>query len=104
MIEPAGEDSQLDLLFASREGLVDAVMAGGCLGHKNHEIIVLVLGGVRRGASRTNTLNSRGQTGLFRRLVDTIPWEAVLKGKEVQEGWTFFKREILKALKQAILM
>ncbi|KAK4825521.1 hypothetical protein QYF61_000034 [Mycteria americana] len=28
-------------------------------------------------------------------LVDRVPWEAVLKGKGVQEGWTFFKKEIL---------
>ena len=42
--------------------------------------------------------------GLIRRLVDRVPWEAVLKGKGVQEGWTFFKKEILKAQEQAIPM
>jgi len=32
--------------------------------------------------------------GLFRSLVDRVPWEEVLKGKGVQEGWTLFKEEI----------
>ena len=42
--------------------------------------------------------------GLLRRLVDRVPWEAVLKVKGVQEGWTFFKKEILKAQEQAVPM
>lgn len=33
----------------------------------------------------------------FRRLVDKVPGEAVLKDKGVQEGWTPFKRKIFKA-------
>ena len=44
----------------------------------------------------------RADFGLFRRLVDRVPWEAVLKGKGVQEGWAFFKKEILKAQEQAV--
>lgn len=35
---------------------------------------------------------------------DTVPCDAVLKGRGVQEGWTLFKREILKALEQALPM
>ena len=46
----------------------------------------------------------RADFGLFRRLVDRVPWEAVLKGKGVQEGWTFFKKEILKVQEQAVPM
>jgi len=33
----------------------------------------------------------RADFGLSRMLVERVPWERVLKGKEVQEGWTFFK-------------
>ncbi|KAK4824255.1 hypothetical protein QYF61_012521 [Mycteria americana] len=51
-----------------------------------------------------NTFQARADFGLFRRLVDRVPWEAVLKGKGVQEGWTFFKKEILKAQEQAVPM
>ncbi|KAK4815791.1 hypothetical protein QYF61_007231 [Mycteria americana] len=58
---------------------------------------------VRRGVSRTATLDfQRADFGLFRRLVERVPWEAALKGKGVQEGWTFFKEEVLKAQEQAV--
>ncbi|KAK4810837.1 LOW QUALITY PROTEIN: hypothetical protein QYF61_008809 [Mycteria americana] len=46
----------------------------------------------------------RADFGLFRRLVDRVHWEAALKGKGVQEGWTFFKKEVLKAQEQAVPM
>ncbi|KAK4830124.1 hypothetical protein QYF61_008551 [Mycteria americana] len=60
---------------------------------------------VRRGLIRTATLDFwRADFGLFRRLVDKVPWEAVLKGKGVQEGWIFYKKEILKAQDQAVPM
>ena len=104
--EPSREGVLLDLLFANREGLVGDVMVGGRLGHTYHEIIELsILGEVRRGVSRTATLDFwRADFGLFRGLVDRVPWEAVLKGKGVQEGWTFFKKGIFKAQEQAIPM
>ncbi|KAK4832459.1 hypothetical protein QYF61_023506 [Mycteria americana] len=63
----------------------------------------LILGEAMRGVSRTATLDfQRADFGLFGRLVDRVPWEAVLKGKGVQEGWTFFKEEVLKAQEQAV--
>ncbi|KAK4816197.1 hypothetical protein QYF61_012662 [Mycteria americana] len=43
----------------------------------------------------------RADFDLFRTLVERVPWEAVLKGKGVQEGWEFFKKEVLKAQEQA---
>lgn len=47
----------------------------------------LILGEVRRGVSRTVPLDfGRADLGLLRRLLETVPWEAVLKGKGVQEG------------------
>jgi len=57
-----------------------------------------MLGGVKRGVSRTATLDlGRADSGLCRSLVDRVPLEAVLKGKGVQEGWMFFKKENFKA-------
>jgi len=38
----------------------------------------------------------RADIGLFRDPVNRVTWEADLKGKGVQEGWTFLKKEILK--------
>ncbi|KAK4827846.1 LOW QUALITY PROTEIN: hypothetical protein QYF61_021983 [Mycteria americana] len=104
--EPTREGALLELLFVNREGLAGDVMVGGCLGHSDHEVIeFLILGEVRRGVSRTATLDFwRADFGLFRGLADRVPWEAVLKGKGVQEGWTFFKKKIVKAEEQAIPM
>jgi len=64
-----------------------------------------ILGEVRRGLSRTTTLHfQRADFGLLRSLVDRVPWEAVLKDKGIQEGWTLFKEEVLKVQEQAIPM
>ncbi|KAK4810854.1 hypothetical protein QYF61_008826 [Mycteria americana] len=104
--ESTREGAPLDLLFANREGLEGDVMAGGRLGHSDHEMIEFsILGEVRNVVSRTATLDfRRADFGLFRGLVDRVPGEAVLKGKGVQEGWTFFRKEILKAQEQAVPM
>ncbi|KAK4816199.1 hypothetical protein QYF61_012664 [Mycteria americana] len=102
--EPTREGALLDLLFTNREGLVSHVMVGGCLEQSDHEMIeFLILGNVMRGVSRTATLDfQRADFGPFRRLVNRVPWEAALKGKGVQEGWTFFKEEVLKAQERAV--
>ncbi|GAB0203778.1 hypothetical protein GRJ2_002843400 [Grus japonensis] len=104
--EPTREGAPLDLLFANREGLVGDVMIGGHLGHRDHEMIeFLILGEVKRVASRNATSDFwRADFGLLRRLVGRVPWEAVLKGKGVQEGWTLVQKEILKAQEQAVPM
>ncbi|KAK4817404.1 hypothetical protein QYF61_013274 [Mycteria americana] len=63
----------------------------------------LIRGEAARGVSRTATLDFwRADFGLFRRLVERVPWEAALMGKGVQEGWTFFKEEVLKAQERAV--
>ncbi|KAK4829638.1 hypothetical protein QYF61_005849 [Mycteria americana] len=102
--EPTREGAPLDLLFTNREGLVSHVMVGGHLGQSDHEMIeFLILGEVARGVSKTATLDfRRADFSLFRRMAERVPWEAALKGKGVQEGWTFFKNEVLKAQEQAV--
>ncbi|KAK4813002.1 hypothetical protein QYF61_004178 [Mycteria americana] len=102
--KPTREGAPLDLLFTNREGLVSHVMAGGRLGQSDHEMIeFLIHGEVARGVSKTATLDFwRADFGLFRRLVERVPWEAALKGKGVQEGWAFFKEEVLKAQERAV--
>ncbi|KAK4832543.1 hypothetical protein QYF61_023875 [Mycteria americana] len=55
--------------------------------------------------SKTTTMAFQSADfGLFRTLVERVPWETVLKGKGVQEGWAFFKKEVLKAQEQALPM
>ncbi|KAK4830875.1 LOW QUALITY PROTEIN: hypothetical protein QYF61_013804 [Mycteria americana] len=102
--EPPREGAPLDLLLTNGEGLVSHVMVGGRLGQSDHEMIeFLILEGVTRGGTRTATLDfQRADFGLFRRLVERVPWEAARKGKGVQEGWTFFKEEDLKAQERAV--
>jgi len=104
--EPTRGGAPLDLLFTNREGLVRDVVVGGCLGLSDHEMIEFsVRGEVKRGASKTTTMDfRRADFGLFRTLVARVPWERVLKGKGVQAGWTFFKEEVLKAQEQAVPM
>jgi len=46
----------------------------------------------------------RADFGLFRMLVERVPWERVLKNKRVQDSWTFFKEEVLKAQEQTVPM
>ena len=74
--EPTREGAPLDLLFTNREGLVSDVMAGGRLGQSDHEMIEFLIGGeAARGVSRTATLDfRRADFGLFRGLVDRVPW------------------------------
>ncbi|KAK4831229.1 hypothetical protein QYF61_016327 [Mycteria americana] len=102
--EPTREGTLLDFLFTNREGLVSHVMVGGRLGQSDHEMIeFLIRGEAVRGVSKTATLDfRRADFGLFRRLVERVPWEAALQGKGVQEGWTFFKEEALKAQERAV--
>lgn len=78
----------------------DAV-ARGRLGHSSHKMMeFLVRRDIRRGDRRTGAWDFLDGVSqpicLFRRLVETLPWAAVLKGKGVQEGWTLFKTEIIK--------
>ncbi|KAM9591180.1 uncharacterized protein ACIBXB_006077 isoform 1-T3 [Morphnus guianensis] len=104
--EPTRGEALLDLLFTNREGLVGDVVVGGRLGLSDHEMIGFsILGEARKVVSKTTTMDfRRANFGLFKALVERVPWETVLKGKGVQEGWTFFKKEILMAQDQAIPM
>ncbi|KAK4817282.1 hypothetical protein QYF61_007840 [Mycteria americana] len=83
---------------------VSHVMVGGCLGQSDHEMIeFLIRREAARGVGKTATLDfRRADFSLFRRLVERVPWEAALMGKGVQEGWTFFKEEVLKAQERAV--
>lgn len=46
----------------------------------------------------------RADFGLFKGMVMTVPWEAVLKDKRLQEDWILFEKEILKVQEQAVPM
>ena len=104
MSEPSREGALLDLLLVNREELAGEVKVGGCLGCSDHEMIEFsILGETKRGVSKPATSDfQRANFDLFKRLINKIPWEAALKDMGVQEGWTYFKREVLKAQEQAV--
>ncbi|RMB93593.1 hypothetical protein DUI87_30292 [Hirundo rustica rustica] len=81
--EPTRGGTMLDLLFVNRDGLVGDVVVGGRLGQSDYEIIEFsIFGEVRRSTSKTLALDfQRADFGLFRRLIQNIPWEAALKNK-----------------------
>jgi len=84
--EPTRGGASLDLLFTNREGLVGDVVIGGCLGLSDHEMLEFsVHGEVKRRSSKTTTMDIwRADFGLFRTLVERVPWERVLKSKGVK--------------------
>lgn len=102
--EPTRDGALLDLLFTNREGLVGDVVVGGHLGHSDQEIIEFsILRDARRAINKASTLDfRRADFSLFKRLVQRVPWETALENKGVQEGWTYFKKEVLNAQEQAV--
>uniref|UniRef100_A0A493THY5 Reverse transcriptase domain-containing protein n=1 Tax=Anas platyrhynchos platyrhynchos TaxID=8840 RepID=A0A493THY5_ANAPP len=97
--EPTRGGAPLDLLFTNREGLVGDVVVRSCLGQSDHEMVKFsILGEARKGTSKTTVLDfRRADFVLLRTLVGQVPWEAVLKGRGVLEGWAVFKKKILMA-------
>ncbi|PKU38713.1 hypothetical protein llap_10978 [Limosa lapponica baueri] len=104
--EPTRESALLDLILVNRDEPVGEVKVGGRLGQSDHEMIEFsILGETRRRVTKTATLDfRRANFNLYRRLPDKIPWEDALKDTGVQEGWAYFKKEVLKAQEQAVPM
>lgn len=66
-------------------------------------MVTLIFGEVRKAVSRTDTLDFQwAYFRLYRDMMARVLWEAVLKGKGVQTGYTFFENEISKM--QDVLM
>ena len=86
--EPTRGAAPLDLLLTKRKGLVGDVEVRGCLGQSDHDMVEFsILGGGRRGNSRTATLDlQRADFELFRRLERGVPQDSVLESKGVQDG------------------
>ncbi|TRZ07325.1 hypothetical protein HGM15179_019139 [Zosterops borbonicus] len=97
-------DTMLHLLFTNRDGLVGDVVVGGQLGQSDHEITEFsIFGEIRRYINKTFTLDfRRADFGLFKRLIQRVPWEEALKNKGVQESWVLFKTEFLRAQEQTV--
>jgi len=97
--EPTRRGALLDLVLMNKEGQVDDVKAGGSLDCSDHKMVEfsILLGGIR-AISSTKTLDfKRGNFGLFKVLLEGIPWVRALEGRGVQESWLRFKHHFLHA-------
>lgn len=73
------------------------VLAGGRLEHSNHEKKVFYGSLGSKGKSWQNCHPGFPEGRLCPvQEPDSVPWKAVLKGKIIQPGWIFFKKQILK--------
>lgn len=74
------------------------MMVGGHLGHGDHKIVEFsILGEVRKGVSKTATLDyQRAGFCQFRRLIDRVPWETLLKGKGLHKNLDIVQDKNLK--------
>ena len=44
----------------------------------------------------------RAEFELLRALAGRVPWDSVLKGERIQEGWLLLKKEVLKTQEQSV--
>ncbi|KAK4817214.1 hypothetical protein QYF61_003738 [Mycteria americana] len=96
---PPNQDEEADELFYKQLGEASRSLALVLVGDFNLLDVCWKYNTAERKQSRRFL---EADFGLFRRLVKRVPWEAALKGKGVQEGWTFFKEEVLKAQERAL--
>jgi len=70
----------------------------------NHEVVEFRISyGWNRMQSRVTTLDfSRANFGLFKQLLEEIPWDRVLEGKGAQDSWLAFKICFFQAQDQSI--
>ena len=63
-------------------------MIGVHLGHSDHEMMEFsIFGEIRRNISKTLTLGfQRADFGLFRRVIQRVPWKQPLKTKAFRKG------------------
>uniref|UniRef100_A0A670J9Y2 Reverse transcriptase domain-containing protein n=1 Tax=Podarcis muralis TaxID=64176 RepID=A0A670J9Y2_PODMU len=110
IVQKVGEATRgtaiLDLVLTNVDDLVSGVEVEGSLGASDHALLKFTI--QRKGAAkhtRTQFLDFKKADFIkLREVLGEIPWTVILKGKGVQDGWEFVKREIVKAQLQAIPM
>jgi len=89
----------LDLVLTSKEGLVEDVKVGGNLGCSDYELVEFrILNGGSREINSIVTLDfRRADFGLFKDLLGGTLWVRALEDRGVQESWSLFKHDFLRA-------
>ena len=90
--------------WTSAEEIIKDVNVGGSLGCSDHALVEFVISrDVDLEKSGVRTLNfGRANFKLFNGLLAKIPWDAVLKDKDVEESWLLFQDALLKAQEVSI--
>ena len=91
-------------LLTNAEEIIKSVKVGGSLGCSDHALVeFVILRNVGLAKSGVRTLNfGRANFKLFKELLAKIPWDAVLKDKDVEESWLLFKDAFLRAQELSI--
>ena len=101
---PTSGEALLGLPLTNAEEIIKGVNVGGSLGCSNHGLVEFVISrDVGLAKSGVRTLNfGRANFKLFNGLLAKIPWDAVLKEKDVEESWLLFQDALLKAQEVSI--
>ena len=101
---PTSGEALLDLPLTNAEEIIKGVNVGGSRGCSNHGLVEFVISrDVGLAKSGVRTLNfGRANFKLFNGLLAKIPWDAVLKEKDVEESWLLFQDALLKAQEVSI--
>ena len=94
----------LHLVLTSAEEMVKDIQIKGSLGCSDRALVEFVISmdvGLAKGGVRTLNFG-RANLKLFKGLLVKIPWDAVLKDKDVEESWLLFKDALLKAQEVSI--
>lgn len=79
-------------------------MAGGCLGHRDQEMVGFkIFSVIRKKDSRVATPDfRRANFKPFKEQFSRVPWDSAFEGSGVHKCWSVFKNHFLGAQEQAI--
>ncbi|GAB0202828.1 mitochondrial enolase superfamily member 1 [Grus japonensis] len=100
--EPKRREVVLDLILTNKEGLVGDVKVGGSLGCRDHEMVEFrILCGRSRAISRIATLDfRRANFGLFKDLLERIPWDGPRESQILEVGEKVQRKEDLPLVEE----
>lgn len=92
MIEgPKRRGALLDLVLANKEELVGDAKVKGSLGCSDHEVVEFRILRSKVRSTITTLDFRRADFGLFRDLLEKVPWNNGTGEKTVQESWLLFR-------------
>ena len=104
LVQVLDKSTRGDLVLTNVAETIKDIKTGGSLCCSDHTLAEFMISrDVGLAKSGVRTLNfGRANFKLFNRLLAKIPWDAVLKDKDVEESWLLFKDALLKAQEVSI--